>query len=234
MSFPGLSLWPDQPTAILDVRRSINDGPKDRHVKDKRVLGPADGVNTNFFTLEDRLVLTAAGSLLPAPGIIVSIDFVPIPQNQITINTDPVLGSFSLATPPIATADVRVEYFFQYFLDEDLDEALRMAAGQILSVTNYLLIAPGLQLAALYLSAHFAFQKQAVRWVDRLSHKFILEDEPLQNEVMNRSNLFQSLANVYWKRGLEARDDFYTRQGRRNAPAFARYAPRIGPTGPVR
>lgn len=228
-----MALWPDTATAILALRRLLHDGPTDRLVKSKKVVGPVDGSNRTFFTIEDRLVTPAAGSPLPAPGLTVTVDYVAVAQGDITLDSA-VLGQFTLATAPEATAGIRAEYFYQYFLDAELDEALQLAAGELIETDTYLLIQDGLKLAALTFGAHFAFQKQSVRWVERLSQKFLLEEEPLSAEVLGRANLFQTLADRFLKNGMTIRDSFYTRHGRRAAPAFSRYAPRIGPIGPVR
>ncbi len=228
-----MALWPDAATAILALRRLLHDGPKDRLVKSKKVVGPVDGVNKTFFTIEDRLVVPAAGSPLPAPGLVVTVDYAAVPQVEITLDSA-VLGQFTLQTAPAGTSAVRAEYFYQYFLDEELVEALELAAGELIEADTYLLIQDGLKLAALTFGGHFAFQKQSVRWVERLSQKFLLEEEPLSAELLSRANLFQTLADRFLNNGMKIRDSFYTRHGRRAAPAFARYNPSIGPIGPTR
>jgi len=226
-----MALWPDTATAIAELRSAVlSDGPSDRHVKDKMVLLPVDGTNKTFQTMEDRLVSPAAGSPIAAPGVIVRVNYDPVAVTSV----DYLGGSVTLTTAPAAGKDVKAEYYYQYFLDAELQTALERAAGMILGSADFLLIQDSLKLGCQYLAASIAYQKQAARWVERLSQKYMLQEQPLDTDTMARPNLFQSLANSYYKLGIAARDDFYTRQGRRNAPAFGRYAPRIPPIGPVR
>lgn len=225
-----MALWPDAAAAVAELRQFLSDGPSDRHVKDKKVLLPVDGTNVTFQTLEDRLVTPAAGSPIPAPGVIVRVDYQPVTVSSV----DYLGGLVTLATAPPGSADVKAEYYYQFFLDIELTNALELASSMIIGGPNYLLIADTFKMATLYLAASVGYQKQAARWVERITNKYMLQEQPLDAETMGRSNLFQSLANNYYKQGISARDDFYTRQGRRNAPAWRQTHPRIPPVGPIR
>jgi len=86
----------------------------------------------------------------------------------------------------------------------------------------------------LHYAGHFAYMKQAMRWAQRMSSRFILEEEPLDNETLVRSNMFQSIAKTLRDTGDELRDNFYKRHGRRHAPAFNIIKPSIRPVAPRR
>ncbi len=219
-----MGAWPDTTTARNELRAFLNDGPQDRPVKAKILIGPVDGVNTVFFTFDDRLV---TGSL------VVSIDYVDLPGAQVTLN-DPVFGKITLTTPPAAQTTVRGRYFFQFFLDSELDEALRNAAGEIHESDDITLTALGLKNAALNFAGYFSFTKQAIRWAQRMSEKFILEDAPVEDGSIARPNLFNQLAQSYLKNAIQLRDSYYQRHGRRNAPAFTVFKPTFPPIGPRR
>lgn len=214
-----MASWPSIAAAVADLRVFLNDGPQDRLVKQKLVVGAIDGVNTQFFTFEDRII----GSTL-----VVTVSFVPVP---VTVN-DEVTGEFRTDTPPDRDSTVRAQYFYRYFLDAELEVALESTAEQLLDVDDITKTPGGMKLATLHYAGAFAYQKQAMRWMERLSHKFLLEEEPLQNEALARSNMFKDMANNLLKNGEHFRDDFYKTQGRQLRPAFRVYRPRIGMIGP--
>jgi hypothetical protein len=213
--------WTTLANAITDLRRFLHDGPQDRLVKQKIVVGAVDGVNTQFFTFEDRII---------APSLIVTVDFTPV---TVTVD-DPITGEFHTDSPPARDTTVRAQYFFQYFLDSELEEALNFAMIQVLQVEDVTTCPVEMKYAVMHYAGHFAYQKQAMRWAERMSHKFLLEEEPLQAEVLARSNMFNSIATKLLDNGERLRDDIYKRAGRRNAPAFGVYKPQIPPVGPRR
>jgi len=219
--------WPDIPTAVADLQRFVNDGPLDRFVKEKIVVNPADGVNTTFLVWDERLI----GSTL-----VVSLDFVPVLFSSITQPLDSnginITGQFTLATPPPQGTGIRASYFFQFFLLAELQEALQMAAQELNETDDITLVASGLKLAALSFAGSFAYQRLAIRWAQKLSNRFLMIEEPQNNENMMRPNMFRQIAKDLWDQGVKLRDSFYMRHGRRNAPAFNRFYPRIPNVGP--
>ncbi len=219
-----MGAWPDLATARLDLRRFLNDGPKDRFIKQKGIapVGAIDGANTTFFTFEDRLVV---GTLVVfVNGAVAS---------GVTL-VDAVQGQFTVTPAPAAQSTIRASYFFQYFLDEDLDEALDLATGELNETSDITLVPLGLKGAALNFSAYFAISKQVIRWSQRKSAQFQLEEEPIQQEPTNRSDLFERTAERFYKKAVEMRTSYYTRHGRRNAPAFNVYKPVIRQIAPRR
>ena len=49
------SAWQTQAAARADLRKFLNDGPLDRPVKNKQVIGVVDGSNKEFMTWDDRI-----------------------------------------------------------------------------------------------------------------------------------------------------------------------------------
>jgi hypothetical protein len=216
--------WPTMDVARVDLRLFLADGPTDRPVKSKQVVGPVNGINATFLTWEDRLVedtlfVTVNGQEI-AGGDLDTVDYVfgkfTFPANQI----------------PPANLPIHAAYYFQYFLDEDLDAALLSAVGQLTSGSDPAAVPHGLHQAALNFAGYFAYSKQAMKWAQRMSDRFILQEQPLDSDAMNRSNMFRSMANDMAKVARDWRDDYYKGQGRRETPAWAvfkPYVPRVGP-----
>lgn len=201
-----MPVWPDIATAAAELRTYLNDGPTDRPVKQKQLVGEVDGTNTEFFAFEERVVV---GSL------VVNVNFTPVAS----VLSDAVLGLVTLPVPPARGSVVRARYYYQYFLQSELQESLIHACGQILSTEDVTQIPLGLKEPALAYAAYFAYTKQAIRWAQRMSQKFLLEEDPIQQETMNRSNLFRQLAKGFMDEARIMRDDYYKRQSRQLAPA---------------
>ena len=214
--------WTSAAAARASLRTFINDGPQDRAVKGKQVFGPVDGTNTQFITWEDRLV----------PGtLVVSINLTDVPANQVT-EVDDVMGIFTLAQAPAPQQFVRARYFFQYFLDSELDEAMRQAAIECVDTDDITQVPVTLYNSALNFGGHFGFQKQAIRWAQRMSQRFLLEEEPTNEDLQARPNHFLALAKEYYRQAVQMRDGSYMRKGRRNAPAWNVNKPRLRPIAP--
>lgn len=213
--------WPDLATAVVHLRTYLSDGPTDRPVKQKLLIGDADGTNTDFEAMEERIV----------PGtVFVTVDFTPVSSTL----TDPVLGLISITPPPGRGQVVRGRYYYQYFLDSELQEAIINSMGQFGPVDDPTQVDMGLQQAVLAYAGYFAYTKQSIRWVQRMSQKFLLEEDPINAEVNARSNLFKQLAKGFMDDARMMRDDFYKRQSRQLAPAAAMFKPRIPWIGPRR
>src|SRR6266446_949998 len=118
-----MGAWPDLATAVTELRVFLNDGPSDRPIKRKKLIGTVDGDNTQFFVLEERLVPPAQSPLPGGVSIIISFDDLDQPNNTVVV-TDPLMGEIDLTTAPNAGQVVRGRYYYQYFLDNELQEAL--------------------------------------------------------------------------------------------------------------
>lgn len=212
-----MSTWNAVVDAVEDVRKFLNDGPMDKPVKGKRVFGTVDGVNRVFYAFDDRLVL---GSLRA------TVNDVFVAIGDIVID-DPIIGQFTLDTAPAARATVRAHYYFQYFLDEELQTALESAAQQLTESDSILATPVGLKASAMAFAGHFAFTKQALRWAERVSSRFLAEEAPSDSDLTSRTNLFQQIANAMLKNAETLRTSYYTSHGRRNIPGMQAVYPRL-------
>lgn len=219
-----MGAWPTAAAALADLRTFVNDGPQDKLVKVKSVVGDVNAINQTFYTYEDRVVND--GTFTPI------VNFADLVSGFSLV--DPIQGRFTITPAPVTTAKVRARYYYQYFLDAELTEALQMAAGQIVESDDITLVAAGFKLAALNYAGYFGFKKQAIRWAVRMSEKFLLEDSPVEGDPQNRSNLFNQLANEYLKAAKDFRNDVYTGQGQRNIPQIMMIKARIPNAAPRR
>lgn len=213
--------WPDLATAVSETRAFLNDGPQDKPVKRKQLVGNVNGSNTQFQTWEDRLV----------PGSFIAfVDFTQVP----VVELDDIQGVVQLATAPTPGQVVRGRYYYQFFLDSEMQEFVQRGAAMIVESEDVTLVAPGLKDACMSFAGYFGFRKQAIRWAHRMSDRFLLEEEPLVQEPIARPNHFEQIAQKFYDEGRVLRDDFYKRHSRSLAPAFAMFKPRIPPIAPRR
>ncbi len=213
--------WPNLATAVAETRVFLNDGPLDKPVKRKQLVGNANGANTLFQTWEERLV----------PGsMVVTVDFTQVASTEI----DLVQGLIQLAVAPTPGQVVRGRYYYQFFFDSELEEFVQRGAAMINESEDVTLVAPGLKDACMSFAGFYAFRKQAIRWAHRMSDRFLLEEEPLVQEPIARPNHFEQMAQKFLDEGRVLRDDYYRRHSRSLAPAFAVFKPRIPPIAPRR
>ena len=217
-----MGAWATADVARDELRAFLNDGLTDRPVKGKKLVGTANGTNTLFFAFDDRIVESTP------PSVFVSVNGVDV---TFTLD-DPIMGQFTLAAAPAIGNEVRARYYVQYFLDSELDEFLRLATGQILESRDVTLINDGLAPAALNFAGYFGFTKQAIRWTQRMSEKYLLEDAPLDDGASQRPNHFRQIAQDYQKAARDQRDSYYMRDSRRHAPAWRMFRPVIPQVGP--
>ncbi len=219
-----MGAWPNQEAALGDFRIFLNDGPTDHPVKGKGLVGRVDGTNRDFVTWDDRLI---DGTV----KVVVNGAFVDPDKVEVV---DPVAGELRLQTAPPPTAVVRGMYYFNFFLDLELRQALELAAGEINENNDVTSVAPGMKTAALYFGASFAYEKQSIRWMQRLSNRFRVEDEPVDADATERPKLFADWSQKFMDKAILYRDNYYQRHGRRNVPQVARINPFIPPAFPRR
>lgn len=220
-----MGAWATSDAARDELRAFLNDGPSDRPVKGKKLVGTANGQNKIFFAFDDRIVLSTPST------VFVSLSGIDLAPGGFSLD-DAIMGQFTLAVAPPVGAEVRGRYYVQFFLDSELDEFLRLGAGQIVESRDITMINDGLAAAALNFAGYFGFAKQSIRWAQRMSEKYLLEDAPIDDGASQRPNLFRQIANDYLKNAKDARDSFYQRDGRRNAPAWRMFKPVIPNVGP--
>lgn len=219
-----MGAWLTVSDYVADLRRYLSDSPVDKPVKGKKVLGDTDGVKTEFMTFDDRLVPDSLTVLIRGQEV---------PPEDVTV-TDLLQGRFVLATAPSPGAEVQARYYYQDFLDVELEEAAELAADAIVPGTDDItFVQPGFKLPALAFGAHFAYAKLAGAYARRRSDRFLLEEAPVDNAAIGAAvNLFRDLSRDALNQSLRLRDDAIQGAGRRNVPSFRvvyRKIPQVGP-----
>lgn len=205
-------------TSIADLRSLLSDGPLDRIAKRKRVFGIVDGVNTRFYTFEFRRATDFTTAVDP-DGVYVNGAHVAASSDDLTS------GMFTLASPPPRTAAgsistlVEATYYYQWFTDSELSGFLSNAARWLGQGSDPSVLVDGLIPAALQYAAKDGYYKMALKWRERASTAFMLEDAP-RKEAIEAATGFEALVASSYKMAKEERNDFYTRQGQSNAPLF--------------
>lgn len=202
-------------TSLAELRELLSDGPTDKLRSRKRCVGVVDGVNKIFKTFEFRRVSDFTTGGFPV-GVFVSDS-----NTASTVDTDDLTsGTFIIHTAPALNTFVEATYYLQYFLDTELQDFLKHSSRWLISSDDYSQVTSGLQPSALKYAASEAYQKLAVKFVERMSDVYRLEDAPDEKKA-DMVSTFQKLAEYYKKSATEARDEFYTRQGQALQPLFA-------------
>lgn len=220
-------------TSIADLRTLINDGPQDKLVHRKRVFGIIDGTNTVFKTFETRRLTNLVEAKAPF-GVYVGPTqagtFAPVTSDN------PSMGEFVLTTAPTFTANTVVEatFYYQWFLDSELEAFLKTAA-QWLSNANDITTTPdGLQPAAIHHAAHTAYKKMSTRATIRQSDIYMLQDKPGDGNSKGPVEQYLALADQFFKDATEMRDDYYQRNGQPLSPLFGSISGRVRSVTPIR
>jgi hypothetical protein len=200
-------------TAVADLRTKLSDGPTDKLMAFKRVFGKIDGTNTLFKTFEFRRLTNFTTATSPL-GLYVDGALTPAAAAD-DIST----GYFTVASAPSDGSVLEATYYIQWFLDAELDVFLKTSAQWILGADDPANIPEGLRPSALSYSAAEAYQKLALRWVQRQSETYRMEDAP---DPKNRdiAKQYQDAADALRKTALEQRNDYYSRKGQALAPTF--------------
>lgn len=210
-------------TAVTDLRNFLSDGPTDRLRWRKRVLGDIDGTNKRFKTFEFRRVTTFVGITAPL-GV-----YVDGTKVNVTVDDLP-SGEFTISAPAAGTV-VEATYYMQWFIDSELQDFLIHSSNWLLSTDDFTQIPPGLVPAAENYAAFEAYMKMALRWTERLSETYRLEDAPDKDRI-TIVQYFKELADSRRETALKLRDEYYTRQGMALQPLFRSIPGRVGPVTP--
>lgn len=211
--------WSNSAAAILSLRSLIHDGPTDKLCSQKKVIGPVDGVNTIFKTFETRrITLFSASTTFPLGvyknGVLVAFGNIS--------NDDIESGTFQLSSAPSQTGrdTITASYYYQWFIDSDLDGYLQNASTWLgFAGASYPSIPDGLNAAALRFAAQESYLAVSAKYSTRMSEMYKLEDAPSE-DILKSVQAFKDMASGYMKEATALRDDYYTRQGQSKAPLF--------------
>jgi hypothetical protein len=206
-------------TSTSDLRTLLNDNTNDRLAYRKKCFGTCDGTNTVFKTFEFRRITNFTASNGATLGVF--INGVQVLNTNISYD-DVNSGEFSFVAtyqPTGPTQVVTATYYTQQFLDSELVDLIIRATQSLGLGNDPTLVNPALQDAVLNYAASEGQKKLAMRWTQRASDVFLLEDIPKQ-ESLKIADTYTNLADQYYKNAVKMRDDFYTRQGQTLAPNF--------------
>lgn len=208
--------WTTVADATSDLRILVSDGPTDKLRYRKRVIGDLNGLNPRFKSFEFRRVTDFSSEAGLSLGVFVD----GIRQTQgVQVTSDfPEIGEFILATAPANTSRVEATFYIQWFKDVELAVFLKNAAQWIGLGEDITKVEPGLQPAALYYSAQEAMHKMAVKWAERLSETYKMEDQ-IKGDT-SPVNAFRVLAKDYRDKSEALRKNFYSRDDQAEAPLF--------------
>lgn len=226
--------------AIAELRQLLSDNDTDKRSTQKQVLGNTNApgaTNVEFRTYDKRFI---EDTFQPY------INGVAVAPSGFTI-TDNISGEFVFATPPAQNSKITASYYWQWWTDDELINFLNKGAEQIgiddPTVTTggptdsaYLMVPQGLRSAALYYAAGWSQDKLVQYMMNRRhSGEYLLEQDKGGDEGFAQIiQQMRSQKTDYFKMADKFRNDFYTRQGRRNAPVFRVRMGRKKPYGPMR
>jgi len=202
-------------SAITELRQLISDTEFHKKVTKKKLIGAVNGENTSFITYDKRILEDTFQAYVADVAVDATVE-------------DPIKGEITLSAAPDKNTKVEASYYWQFWIDDEIKNFLNKGAEATSQWTSnvpdnaYLQILPGLKTAALMLAASLA-TRSFIQYVisRRHSEEFLLEqDGNDDNNFSQTITALQKVADQYWKDGIQMRDDFYMRQGKRNAPAF--------------
>lgn len=210
--------WSNSATAILALRSLVKDNINDKYCFQKKVIGTIDGTNKLFKTFENRRVTDMTTASAPLGVYLNGVHAAAATDDLSTTNT----GAFTMTSAPSQTGrDVlTASYYYQWFLDSELDTFLQNAATWLGFSTTYSTIPDALNAAALRFAAQEAYEAAAMRYSTRMAEVYKLEDAPSE-DILKSVAAFKDMADSFMDKARELRDDVYTRQGQTLAPNFA-------------
>lgn len=198
--------------ASSELRTLLSDGPTDKLRHLKFAIGIINGANKNFKTFEYRRITNLKTEASAFLGVFVN-------NTKVTLSSDdPSTGDFVLTAAPADGYDVLCSYYYQWFLDSELDTFLQNGADW-LGLGTTLQVPPGLHAAVMKYAAHDAFQKLSLRFSESLSAVYRTEDAPDQS-LESMVGTYKKLADNLYDEAVKLRDDYYKRQGRALQPLW--------------
>ncbi len=215
--------------AITEIRQLLSDSEFHKKATKKKLIGKIDANNTKFFTYDKRLVEDSLEVFVNDEAANFTLD-------------DAIKGEITLGEAPEKNKAVTASYYYQFWIDDELKSFLNKGAEQVSQWTDavpdnaYLAISGGLKTPALMFACSLATDSLISYMINRRhSEEFNIEQDG--NDDTGFSQMITAMKDQskhFWDRGLQMRDDFYKRQGKRNAPAFAVKLGRVRTYGPVR
>lgn len=201
--------------AITEIRQLLSDTEFHKKATGKQLIGKVDANNVKFITYDKRLLSDTLEVFVNAEAVDFTLD-------------DAVKGAITLSSAPDKNTKVTANYYWTWWNDDELITFLNKGAeatsqfSAAIPDQAYLQILPGLKTAALMLTASLATRSLIQMMINRRhSEEFLIQESGNDDTGFSQMiTAMQKMADTYWKDGIAQRDDFYMRQGKRNAPAF--------------
>jgi hypothetical protein len=219
--------WATTTDAIAEFRLQISDGPTDKLAFDKTVVGLIDGNNVNFKTFNVRRITALVGGDGSPLGAFVNGEVVSV------ISEELLSGIFVLKEAPSEGDTVTATYYYEWFLDTQLDTFLKTASRWALSDEDYTHTPNGLIDAVLYKACAKAYRELAVRFAKLYSEQYRMEDLP-KEDLKKTQEQYSRLADMHEKQARSEMDFYYTRQGKNKQPLFSSINGNVKNVGPNR
>lgn len=208
-----MSAWT---TALTDLRTLLSDGPQDKFRWRKPVFPAPNGVIKAFKTFELRRISNLTSATAPEG---VYINQVLLPGGGVASDDLP-SGEFSLVVAPHDGDTVEVSYYTQWFIDSELTSFLISASEWLLLADQFIAVPDGLKPAAKKYAASEAYLKLAMKWSERYSEQYRVEDSQ-DPKVRDAVKSYVDLASTFKKEASALRDEYYTRSGQSKQPLFS-------------
>ena len=215
--------------AVTELRQLLADTEFHKKATNKKLIGKIDGDNKSFVTYDKRILEDTLEVMVDGTQVNFTLE-------------DSVKGLITINDAPSINSKVTANYYFQFWIDDELKTFLNKGAeatsqwSSVIPDQAYLQILPGLKTAALFVAASLA-QRSLIQFLvnRRHSEEFNIEQDGNDDSAFSQMiNALQKNADQYWNDGMKFRDDFYKRQGKREAPAFAIKLGKVRNYGPIR
>ena len=190
---------------ILDVRAEVNDTTTSHLVRQEVPLGAINSSNKVYSLAYFPLV--ASASVFPTvDGVLLTAGFtVDLPKGKITFTTAP-------------TTSLTVDYYFYVFVDADITVWIQHGMQSCGYGGNSDI--PTLPDPMSSAVEHIAISMACSAWSRKYAEGFSWTVGPETVDKKDISAHYLELSKDAYKTGIEMRDDYYKRYGKRNAPAF--------------
>jgi hypothetical protein len=188
-------------------------------------VGRTNGVNVVFQSLEFRRVTDLSTASAPA-GVFVN-------DVAVTVTSDiPEVGEVTLTAAPANGTEVRATYYYQWFLDPELEQFIQYAVNWLGPGNDITQVVQGLRPAVVQHAAGLAYQKLAVRWAENWSMVYKLEDAPKDPAIVIKG--YNDMAKSALLQAETLRKQYYSRQDLNEQPIFAFVSGRVRDPVPKR
>lgn len=198
-------------TAESDLRTRLSDNSEDKFAFRKKCFGDCNSVNTSFKTLEFRR-LTPLDSAAAPLGVYVNGVSTPASADF------PTTGDFALGTAPANGDLVEASYYYQWFTDIEIDQFLRLSTNWLNLGDDWTTLPSGLHPSCLEYSLGEAYEKLALRWSQRLSEQYLLQDA-IDKDRPSLADTYMKWSMNFKKNAAVLRNDYYSRAGQNETPA---------------